>query len=61
MDFELNDEQRQLSDSLERLLTQQYGIEQRKAIIESQAAFSQPIWSKLAELGIVPATESGAG
>jgi alkylation response protein AidB-like acyl-CoA dehydrogenase len=63
MDFELNDEQRQLSDSLERLLTQQYGIEQRKAIIESQGAFSRPIWSKLAELGILslPVSEAAGG
>ena len=63
MDFELNDEQRQLSDSLERLLTQQYGIEQRKAIIESQGGFSQAVWSKLADLGILslPVSEAGVG
>ena len=63
MDFELNDEQRQLSDSLERLLTQQYGIEQRKAIIESQGGFSQAVWSKLADLGILslPVSEAGGG
>jgi alkylation response protein AidB-like acyl-CoA dehydrogenase len=53
MDFELNDEQRQLSDSLERLLTQQYGLDQRKAIIESAGGFSQAIWSRLADLGIL--------
>jgi len=63
MDFELNDEQRQLSDSLERLLTQQYGIEQRQAIIHSQGGFSQPIWSKLADLGILslPVSEAAGG
>ena len=64
MDFELNDEQRQLSDSLERLLAQQYDIEQRKSIIESASGFSQPVWSKLAELGIfsLPVSEqSGRG
>jgi alkylation response protein AidB-like acyl-CoA dehydrogenase len=53
MDFELNEEQRQLSDSLERLLAQRYDSEQRKAIIQSQGSFSPDIWSKLAELGIL--------
>jgi alkylation response protein AidB-like acyl-CoA dehydrogenase len=63
MDFELNDEQRQLSDSLERLLTQQYDLEQRKAIIQSQGSFSQAIWSKLADLGILslPVSEAAGG
>ena len=63
MDFELNDEQRQLSDSLERLLAQQYDIEQRKAIIHSQGAFSQATWAKLADLGILslPVSEAAGG
>jgi alkylation response protein AidB-like acyl-CoA dehydrogenase len=63
MDFELNDEQRQLSDSLERLLTQHYDIEQRKAIIQSQGAFSAAIWAKLADLGILslPVSEDAGG
>jgi alkylation response protein AidB-like acyl-CoA dehydrogenase len=63
MDFELNDEQRQLSDSLERLLTQQYGIDQRRAIIQSPDGFSQAIWSKLADLGILalPLSEEAGG
>jgi alkylation response protein AidB-like acyl-CoA dehydrogenase len=63
MDFELNDEQRQLSDSLERLLTQQYSIDQRRAIIQSPDGFSQAIWSKLADLGILalPLSEEAGG
>ncbi len=63
MDFELNEEQRQLSDSLERLLAQQYDIEQRKAIIQSQGSFSPAIWSKLADLGILslPVSEAAGG
>lgn len=63
MDFELTDEQRQLSDSLERLLSQQYGIDQRKTILRSDSGFSAPIWSKLAELGILslPVSEQSGG
>jgi alkylation response protein AidB-like acyl-CoA dehydrogenase len=63
MDFELNDEQRQLSDSLERLLTQQYGVDQRRAILQSQGGFSQAIWSKLADIGIfsLPVSEQAGG
>lgn len=63
MDFQLNDEQRQLSDSLERLLNQQYGIEQRKAFIESDSGFSPAFWSRLADLGILslPVSEAAGG
>jgi alkylation response protein AidB-like acyl-CoA dehydrogenase len=63
MDFDLTDEQRQLSDSLERLLTQQYGMDQRKAIIDSASGFSDAVWSKLAELGILslPVSEASGG
>ena len=63
MDFELTDEQRQLSDSLERLLTQQYGSDQRKSIIESPGGFSRSIWSKIADLGILslPVSEAAGG
>ena len=61
MDFELSDEQRQLADSLERLLAQQYGLDQRKAIIA--AGGSAAIWAKIAELGILslPVSETGGG
>lgn len=63
MDFQLNDEQRQLSDSLERLLNQQYGSDQRKAVIESDSGFSPAFWSRLADLGILslPVSEAGGG
>ena len=50
MDFELSDEQRQLADSLERLLAQQYDIEQRRAIIASADGFSAAMWARFAEL-----------
>ncbi len=63
MDFELSDEQRQLADSLERLLGQQYGIEQRRAIIASADGFSAGMWARFAELGILslPVSEQAGG
>ncbi len=63
MDFELSDEQRQLADSLERLLAQQYGIEQRRAIIASADGFSGEMWGRFAELGILslPVSEAAGG
>ena len=63
MDFELSDEQRQLADSLERLLAQQYGIEQRRAIVASADGFSGEMWARFAELGILslPVSEAAGG
>jgi alkylation response protein AidB-like acyl-CoA dehydrogenase len=63
MDFELSDEQRQLADSLERLLAQQYGIEQRRAFISSADGAGSGVWAKVAELGILslPVSEAGGG
>ncbi|NLD53994.1 MAG: pimeloyl-CoA dehydrogenase small subunit [Burkholderiaceae bacterium] len=63
MDFELSDEQRQLADSLERLLAQQYDIEQRRAIIASADGFSAAMWARFAELGILglPVSEQAGG
>src|SRR5688572_1723029 len=63
MDFELNDEQRQLSDSLERLLSQHYSPEQRQAIIRADTGSSAEIWSRFAELGILslPVSEQAGG
>ncbi|MGE0800032.1 MAG: acyl-CoA dehydrogenase family protein [Lautropia sp.] len=62
MDFELSEEQRQLADSLERLLNQQYGLERRKAILAA-GGHSAEIWSRIAELGVLalPVSEAGGG
>ncbi len=65
MNFELNDEQRALQDSLERLLAASYGFEQRRAIAASDAGHSPLVWRQLAELGVtglpVPSAYSGFG
>lgn len=63
MDFELNPEQQQLADALARWAEKDYGFEQRKQIVRSEAGFSEAAWQALAELGVpalpVPADHGG--
>lgn len=65
MDFEYSDEQRQLADSLGKFLSQQYGFEQRKAILQSASGCSDAVWSTFAELGLLalalPEADGGFG
>jgi alkylation response protein AidB-like acyl-CoA dehydrogenase len=53
MNFELNDEQRQLADSVSRFLADRYDFEARKNIIRSDGGMSEGIWQQLTELGIL--------
>ncbi len=63
MDFELNPEQQQLADALARWAEKDYGFEQRKQIVRSEAGFSEAAWQALAELGVpalpVPSDHGG--
>lgn len=63
MDFELNDEQQALQDSVQRLLRDMYGFDQRRALVAS--GWSEPVWRKLTELGacglLVPPEAGGFG
>lgn len=52
MNFDLTDEQRQLSDSLARLLTDTYSFEQRRVIAASESGWSPKVWQSLVELGL---------
>lgn len=63
MDFELNEEQRQLADSLERMLAQHYDMDKRKQIIADPDKYGAAIWKQLAELGILslPLSEGAGG
>ncbi len=65
MNFEYSDEQQQLADSLRKYLANQYGFEQRKAIIQSPAGFSGQAWATFAELGLLaialPEADGGFG
>ena len=56
MDFDLNDEQRQLKDSVERLLADSYGdLAQRQGYQKEPKGYSQRLWKQYAELGLLAA------
>lgn len=53
MDFDLTEEQRLLKESLDRLLGDRYGFEQRTGYLRSQEGWSRELWSQYAELGLL--------
>lgn len=53
MDFDLTDEQSILKDSVERLLAENYGFEQRRKILASPEGWSGEMWARYAELGLL--------
>lgn len=63
MNFELNDEQRQLAESVTRYLTDRYDFETRKKIIHSESGLSDAVWGQLAEMGLlsIPFSEDAGG
>ena len=63
MNFEPNEEQRALADSVARLLADTYAFEQRRAIAASAAGWSEPVWKQLARLGVtaLPLPEAHGG
>lgn len=52
MDFQLNDEQRALQDTLQRFAQRSYGFERRRDIINS-GGFSRDTWAALADIGVL--------
>src|SRR5215813_1394050 len=63
MDFELNDEQRLLRESLERLIAEHYDFAARKCYAQEPGGFSAEMWRQYAELGLLalPFAESDGG
>src|ERR1700704_4598009 len=64
MDFDLNDEQRQLKDSLERLLADSYGdLAKRLGYMKEPKGYSAALWKRYADLGLlaVPFAEEHGG
>jgi len=63
MNFELNEDQSALADSLSRLLADRYGFEQRRALVAGGAPHDPSTWRQLAELGVtaLPLPESHGG
>jgi len=65
MNFEFSEEQRQLHDTVNRYLTEQYTFEKFRAINASAAGWDKAAWAGLADLGVlalnVPAAQGGLG
>jgi pimeloyl-CoA dehydrogenase small subunit len=53
MDFDLTEEQSILKDSLERLLADKYGFEERKRHLAAPEGWSTDMWSAQAEMGLM--------
>jgi pimeloyl-CoA dehydrogenase small subunit len=53
MDFDLTEEQRLLKDSVDRLIADHYAFEQRKKYITETVGWSQSVWNRYAELGLL--------
>ena len=65
MNYQLSDEQTQLRDSVQRMLADHYGFEQRRTIAAGSAGWSEAVWHQLAALGVtalaVPEAHGGFG
>ncbi len=63
MDFELSDEQRLLQDSVTRLLADRYTFEARKGFLKQPRGWSEDLWARYAELGLLglPFAETHGG
>jgi pimeloyl-CoA dehydrogenase small subunit len=63
MDFDLSEEQSLLKDTLDRLLKDRYGFEQRKAVLTSAEGYSAEVWAAFAEMGLtaLPFAEADGG
>src|SRR5436190_7746996 len=52
MNFDYNEEQQLLADSVRRFLGKDYGFEARKKIVASKEGWSDKIWAMMAEMGL---------
>ncbi len=52
MNFDYNEEQQLLADSVRRFLAKDYGFEARKKIVASPEGWSAAVWATLAEMGL---------
>jgi alkylation response protein AidB-like acyl-CoA dehydrogenase len=52
MNFDYNEEQQLLADSVRRFLQKDYGFEARKKIVASPEGWSERVWSTFADMGL---------
>src|SRR5260221_12345484 len=53
MNFDYNEEQRLLAESVRRFVAQDYAFEERAKIVASAAGFSAKAWGTMADLGLL--------
>jgi alkylation response protein AidB-like acyl-CoA dehydrogenase len=53
MDFELNDDQLMLQDSLQKFALKEYSFEKRREYLAESNGFSEAVWTQLAEQGVL--------
>ncbi|MDA9521720.1 acyl-CoA dehydrogenase [Bradyrhizobium sp. CCBAU 11434] len=53
MDFDLSEEQRLLKESVERLMLDSYGFDERRKYQDEGPGFSERMWTRYAELGLL--------
>ena len=65
MNFDYNEEQQLLADSVRRFLARDYGFEARRAILASEEGWSREVWHTFAQMGLTglpfPAEYGGFG
>ncbi|MFY9316331.1 MAG: acyl-CoA dehydrogenase family protein [Burkholderiales bacterium] len=52
MNFDYNEEQQLLADSVRRFLSKEYDFESRRKIVASKEGWSAQVWAQLAEMGL---------
>jgi alkylation response protein AidB-like acyl-CoA dehydrogenase len=52
MNFDYNEEQQLLADSVRRFIQKDYGFEARRKIVDSAGGYSEKVWGTLAEMGL---------
>ncbi|MCS6927006.1 MAG: acyl-CoA dehydrogenase family protein [Candidatus Binatia bacterium] len=53
MNFAYSEEQQLLAQSLQQFITKEYTFDARRAIIASAAGYSEQVWAKFAEMGLL--------
>lgn len=63
MNFEFNDEQRMLAESLNRFLSDRYDFEKRRKYMDTDSGMDREIWTGFAEMGLfaMPFAEEDGG
>jgi alkylation response protein AidB-like acyl-CoA dehydrogenase len=53
MNFDYNEEQQLLADSVKRFVGKDYDFESRKKVVASEKGYSEDVWGTLAEMGLL--------